>query len=774
MYLVACLSTGMILVVGCGQDRTVQPQPNISFFFPNLDEDGDNWFEPGESGTTADALCVGMELEEECAIAMRSSALRGGGDCDNDPTDDPQRCRTVEGVSCADEYYSVCAACINPAAPETCGDGVDNNCDGQIDEECPCLSDADCAETEECANGDCQAVFCPPMDCYTNDIINHECIRIRNEGCCVDNADCTRLETCDTRTHLCVPVDCGSENECDLAEVVNHQCEHSSIEGCCLSDEDCLETEQCHNTTSPNHCEAVVCEPRDACETTLVSAHECTRDRIQPPECCLSDSECFGMEEGEYCVNNVCTDIPCEPYNACDRAEVVDHECTHTEVPDCCLDSLECLEHQICNINNVCEDIVCESDDPCMEPVISNHRCTLQSVLGCCNVNDDCAATEICTVNHVCEAVVCEERTCFTYTVDSHVCQYEEIPGCCEYDDDCSTSEQCVNNTCVFVDPCGDVVCPVGQACFDGLCDHVSCDSANDLPSEDEGDCAPYRDEALATVTPPEGVTLADYGYGCLNNICVVYEDPEDDEWLPLSESWCADGVDGDQDGLTDMEDPDCSAECQQDADCEVGDNGTCVDGQCQYCTPACVGKECGSDGCGGSCGTCESGFYCDLTDSCVAEAPANELTVLYTVEASSLSGQDQIHLVMECRDGAGSVIVPWSVKDSAMAPWGTGTVSLTFTGLATDLADCKLNVSNQDGSWWAARCEGIGGTDCVANGEVSYTYGEDLVVTEVGTQDNDDDGLDWKFFPGTDSDGDMVNDDVDPCPYDASDSCDE
>ena len=29
-------------------------------------------------------------------------------------------------------------------------------------------------------------------------------------------------------------------------------------------------------------------------------------------------------------------------------------------------------------------------------------------------------------------------------------------------------------------------------------------------------------------------------------------------------------------------------------------------------CTPACDGKECGNDGCGGSCGTCDPGFYCD------------------------------------------------------------------------------------------------------------------------------------------------------------------
>lgn len=45
----------------------------------------------------------------------------------------------------------------------------------------------------------------------------------------------------------------------------------------------------------------------------------------------------------------------------------------------------------------------------------------------------------------------------------------------------------------------------------------------------------------------------------------------------------------------------------------------TCAE-DCQEkvkCTPNCVGKGCGSDGCGGNCGTCASGKYCDNTFTC-------------------------------------------------------------------------------------------------------------------------------------------------------------
>jgi len=38
-------------------------------------------------------------------------------------------------------------------------------------------------------------------------------------------------------------------------------------------------------------------------------------------------------------------------------------------------------------------------------------------------------------------------------------------------------------------------------------------------------------------------------------------------------------------------------------------------------CTPSCSGKECGDDGCGGSCGTCSSG-QCDGNGQCVGSSP--------------------------------------------------------------------------------------------------------------------------------------------------------
>jgi len=69
---------------------------------------------------------------------------------------------------------------------------------------------------------------------------------------------------------------------------------------------------------------------------------------------------------------------------------------------------------------------------------------------------------------------------------------------------------------------------------------------------------------------------------------------------------------------------PNCAnKECGSDGcggSCGTCDNGeACQSGQCVGCTPDCTGKECGDDGCGGSCGTCQPGFGCQA-NKCVEQ----------------------------------------------------------------------------------------------------------------------------------------------------------
>ncbi len=62
-------------------------------------------------------------------------------------------------------------------------------------------------------------------------------------------------------------------------------------------------------------------------------------------------------------------------------------------------------------------------------------------------------------------------------------------------------------------------------------------------------------------------------------------------------------------------------------------------------CTPSCAGRTCGNDGCGGSCGACESGFVCDGTAGACVNASC--------VPVSTLGCGDSVSGVMS--DGPGS-----------------------------------------------------------------------------------------------------------------------
>lgn len=52
-------------------------------------------------------------------------------------------------------------------------------------------------------------------------------------------------------------------------------------------------------------------------------------------------------------------------------------------------------------------------------------------------------------------------------------------------------------------------------------------------------------------------------------------------------------------------------AACPMDQECDA------ATGMCAGCTPQCTGKECGDDGCGGTCGMCGTGFDCNAMGQC-------------------------------------------------------------------------------------------------------------------------------------------------------------
>lgn len=158
----------------------------VSIACPCTDNDGDGYGNPASGNCTHEGL-----------------------DCADCPIGDPSVCGTSTCASCGAPECAPCAKCINPGATEMC-DGLDNNCDGAIDEE-PAAS-ADCANgvfcdgAEVCDAGSCQAGSDPCNDgsnC-TDDTCDEDADTCENlclatgweDPCCSDSA-CSGAPMCE-------------------------------------------------------------------------------------------------------------------------------------------------------------------------------------------------------------------------------------------------------------------------------------------------------------------------------------------------------------------------------------------------------------------------------------------------------------------------------------------------------------------------------------------------------------------------------------------------
>jgi len=131
--------------------------------------------------------------------------------------------------------------------------------------------------------------------------------------------------------------------------------------------------------------------------------------------------------------------------------------------------------------------------------------------------------------------------------------------------------------------------------------------------AQEVGDCKPLDD----TVYPGVVEVCDEVDNNCDGEIDEGFPDTDDD-----GQKDCVD-VDDDNDGVLDGADceplnpevPGCSGkECGDDGcggSCgSCGGNGICEEGIC-VCTPNCDGKECGDDGCGEECGSCAGNEIC-------------------------------------------------------------------------------------------------------------------------------------------------------------------
>ncbi|RLB56271.1 MAG: hypothetical protein DRI34_09350 [Deltaproteobacteria bacterium] len=338
-----------------------------------------------------------------------------------------------------------CEEPIRCAANADCPEGqvcIEGQC---LEDNIECRSDSDCLPHEVCQQGLC-VVVCQPSP-ETCDGIDNDCDGLVDENCqelpCTSDADCPAGEYCDAVSATCQPLcACASDADCPLGFIcvdclcLDDSCPDDDNDGYGVCQGDCDDAdaavfpgaaEECNGRD--DDCDGVIDE---GCSGDCTSDQDCAAGQIcwegvclQP---CRSDSECAS---GQVCMNGLCQADLCDDEDA-DGFTTCDGDCDDTDA------AVNPAANEECDgVDNDCDGQV---DEGC----------------GACAGDADCASGEQCCAGQ-CVDVLFDAGNCggcglacaAGESCERGVCVAEQ----CSTDSDCddgdpATDDYCINGVC--------------------------------------------------------------------------------------------------------------------------------------------------------------------------------------------------------------------------------------------------------------------------------------------------------------------------------------